>query len=195
MPQWKDEMRELAGKLAQAPKIAPEEIPDLEIYMDQLTTYLDKKLGFFCREGDAPFVTKSMVNNYSKAGLLPPPLAKRYSRVHVMTLALVCQLKRLFSIQDLERLLAPVAGEEETGRLYRLFLEAQGETFAGTPELAEELLSALEDGEDPGRAKAALVAQLAVRAQRDLLLAERILDTIPRPEGEPKSGKKKKQGA
>lgn len=195
MPQWKDEMRELAGKLARAPKIAPEEIPDLEIYMDQLTTYLDKKLGFFCREGDAPFVTKSMVNNYSKAGLLPPPLAKRYSRVHVMTLALVCQLKRLFSIQDLERLLAPVAGEEETGRLYRLFLEAQGETFAGTPELAEELLSALEDGEDPGRAKAALVAQLAVRAQRDLLLAERILDTIPRPEGEPKSGKKKKQGA
>lgn len=195
MPQWKDEMRELAGKLARAPKIAPEEIPDLEIYMDQLTTYLDKKLGFFCREGEAPFVTKSMVNNYSKAGLLPPPLAKRYSRVHVMTLALVCQLKRLFSIQDLERLLAPVAGEEETGRLYRLFLEAQGETFAGTPELAEELLSALEDGEDPGRAKAALVAQLAVRAQRDLLLAERILDTIPRPEGEPKSGKKKKQGA
>lgn len=195
MPQWKDEIRELAGKLARAPKIAPEEIPDLEIYMDQLTTYLDKKLGFFCREGDAPFVTKSMVNNYSKAGLLPPPLAKRYSRVHVMALALVCQLKRLFSIQDLGKLLAPVAGEEETGRLYRLFLEAQGTAFARTPELAEELLSALEDGEDPGRAKAALVAQLAVRAQRDLLLAERILDTIPRPEGEPKAGKKKKQGA
>ena len=195
MPQWKDEIRELAGKLARAPKIAPEEIPDLEIYMDQLTTYLDKKLGFFCREGDAPFVTKSMVNNYSKAGLLPPPLAKRYSRVHVMALALVCQLKRLFSIQDLGKLLAPVTGEEETGRLYRLFLEAQGTAFAETPELAEELLSALEDGEDPGRAKAALVAQLAVRAQRDLLLAERILDTIPRPEGEPKAGKKKKQGA
>lgn len=195
MPQWKDEIRELAGRLARAPQIGRGEIPDLEIYMDQLTTYLDKRLGFFCKEGDAPFVTKSMVNNYSKAGLLPPPEAKRYSRVHVMTLALVCQLKRLFTIQDLGKWLAPVAGEEETGRLYDLFLEAQGEAFARTPEVAEGLLSALDEEEDPDRAKAALVAQLAVRAQRDLLLAERILDTIPQPEEGTKAKKKKKQGA
>ena len=195
MPQWKDEIRDLAQGLARAPQVAPGEIPDLEIYMDQLTTYLDKRLNFYSREGDAPFVTKSMVNNYSKAGLLPPPLAKRYNRIHVMTLALVCQLKRLFTIQDLGKLLAPVTGEEGTGRLYRLFLEAQGEAFAKTPELAEQLLSALEDEEDPARAKAALVTQLAVRAQRDLLLAEKLLDTIPREEEDPKTKKKKKQGA
>lgn len=195
MPQWKDEIRDLARGLAQAPQVTPGEIPDLEIYMDQLTTYLDKRLNFYSREGDAPFVTKSMVNNYSKAGLLPPPLAKRYNRIHVMTLALVCQLKRLFTIQDLGKLLAPVAGEEGTGRLYRLFLEAQGEAFAKTPELAEQLLSALGEDEDPARAKAALVTQLAVRAQRDLLLAEKLLDAIPQGEEEPKTKRKKKQGA
>ena len=187
MPQWKDEIRDLAQGLARAPQVAPGEIPDLEIYMDQLTTYLDKRLNFYSREGDAPFVTKSMVNNYSKAGLLPPPLAKRYNRIHVMTLALVCQLKRLFTIQDLGKLL--------TGRLYRLFLEAQGEAFAKTPELAEQLLSALGEDEDPARAKAALVTQLAVRAQRDLLLAEKLLDAIPQGEEEPKTKRKKKQGA
>ena len=135
-----------------------------------------------------------MVNNYSKAGLLPPPLAKRYNRIHVMTLALVCQLKRLFTIQDLGKLLAPVAGEEGTGRLYRLFLEAQGEAFAKTPELAEQLLSALGEDEDPARAKAALVTQLAVRAQRDLLLAERVLDTLRPPEEEKPGKDKKKKG-
>lgn len=195
MPQWKDEIRDLAQGLARAPQVAPGEIPDLEIYMDQLTTYLDKRLNFYSREGDAPFVTKSMVNNYSKAGLLPPPLAKRYNRIHVMTLALVCQLKRLFTIQDLGKLLAPVAGEEGTGRLYRLFLEAQGEAFAKTPELAEQLLSALEDEEDPARAKAALVTQLAVRAQRDLLLAERILDTMETPAEQERREKKRKKGS
>ena len=94
MPEWKDEVRRLAQQMEKAPQILPEEIPDLEIYMDQLTTYLDKRLGFYNREGESPFVTRSMVNNYSKAKLLPPPAAKRYSRVHVMLLSLVCQLKR-----------------------------------------------------------------------------------------------------
>ncbi len=192
MPEWKDEVRKLAQQMEKAPQILPEEIPDLEIYMDQLTTYLDKRLGFYNREGESPFVTRSMVNNYSKAKLLPPPAAKRYSRVHVMLLSLVCQLKRIFTIQDLGRLLAPVTGEEETGSLYRLFLTAQRESFAETPAMAEALLARLGETDEPARAKAALVTQLAVRAQRDLLLAERVLDTL-RPLEEEKPGKDKKK--
>ncbi len=160
MPEWKDEVRKLAQQMEKAPQILPEEIPDLEIYMDQLTTYLDKRLGFYNREGESPFVTRSMVNNYSKAKLLPPPAAKRYSRVHVMLLSLVCQLKRIFTIQDLGRLLAPVTGEEETGSLYRLFLTAQRESFAETPAMAEALLARLGETDEPARAKAALVTQL-----------------------------------
>lgn len=180
MSQWKTEVQRIAREMSQAPQIQPEEIPDLEIYMDQLTTYLDKRLGFYNRETDSPFVTRSMVNNYSKAKLLPPPVSKRYSRIHMMVLSLICQLKRLFTIQDLGRLLAPVAQEPETEGLYRLFLDTQRETFARTPEITEALLGNLGDGEgEEGlREKAALVVQLAVRAQRDLLLAERILDTM-----------------
>lgn len=192
MPEWKEELRELARSMARAPQVTPGEIPDLEIYMDQLTTYLDKRLGFYSREEGTPFVTRSMVNNYTKARLLPPPLAKRYNRVHVMTLALICQLKRLFTIQDLGKLLAPVSREEETAGLYRLFLETQRETFARTPELAEELLTNLEGEEDAAKAKAALATQLAVQAQRNLILAEKLLDTIP-IEGPRETKKKKKQ--
>ena len=113
MEDWKEQVRQLARELADAPQIRREEIPDLEIYMDQLTTYLDRRLGFYNREEGVPFVTRSMVNNYSKAGVLPPPVSKRYNRVHVMVLSLVCQLKRLFTIQDLGRLLAPTGGEEQ----------------------------------------------------------------------------------
>lgn len=192
MPEWKDEVRELARQMEKAPQILPEEIPDLEIYMDQLTTYLDKRLGFYDREEESPFVTRSMVNNYSKAKLLPPPSSKRYGRSHVMLLSLVCQLKRIFTIQDLGRLLAPVAGEKETGNLYRQFLTAQRESFAETPAMTETLLARLEEGGSPDQAKAILVTQLAVRAQRDLLLAERILDTL-RPPEEEKPGKDKKK--
>ena len=73
MSQWKNEVEGIAREMSRAPQIQPEEIPDLEIYMDQLTTYLDKRLSFYSREAEAPFITRSMVNNYSKARLLPPP--------------------------------------------------------------------------------------------------------------------------
>ena len=192
MEDWKEQVRQLARELADAPQIRREEIPDLEIYMDQLTTYLDRRLGFYNREEGVPFVTRSMVNNYSKAGVLPPPVSKRYNRVHVMVLSLVCQLKRLFTIQDLGRLLAPTGGEEQgADALYRLFLTAQRQAFEEPPALVDPLLDAAGEG-DEALAKAALVAQLAVRAQRDLLLAQRVLDTMEPGEGKKQKEKKKR---
>ena len=195
MSQWKNEVEGIAREMSRAPQLQPEEIPDLEIYMDQLTTYLDKRLSFYSREAEAPFITRSMVNNYSKARLLPPPVSKRYSRIHMMVLSLICQLKRLFTIQDLGRLLAPVSQEKQAEGLYRLFLEAQREVFARTPEITKELL-APRDGEGDGlEEKSALVVQLAVRAQRDLLLAERILDTMETPAEQERREKKRKKGS
>lgn len=195
MSQWKNEVEGIAREMSRAPQLQPEEIPDLEIYMDQLTTYLDKRLSFYSREAEAPFITRSMVNNYSKARLLPPPVSKRYSRIHMMVLSLICQLKRLFTIQDLGRLLAPVSQEKQAEGLYRLFLEAQREVFARTPEMTRELL-APRDGEGDGlEEKSALVVQLAVRAQRDLLLAERILDTMETPAEQERRERKRKKGS
>ena len=195
MSQWKNEVEGIAREMSRAPQLQPEEIPDLEIYMDQLTTYLDKRLSFYSREAEAPFITRSMVNNYSKARLLPPPVSKRYSRIHMMVLSLICQLKRLFTIQDLGRLLAPVSQEKQAEGLYRLFLEAQREVFARTPEITKELL-APRDGEGDGlEEKSALVVQLAVRAQRDLLLAERILDTMETPAEQERRERKRKKGS
>lgn len=195
MSQWKNEVEGIAREMSRAPQIQPEEIPDLEIYMDQLTTYLDKRLSFYSREAEAPFITRSMVNNYSKARLLPPPVSKRYSRIHMMVLSLICQLKRLFTIQDLGRLLAPVSQEKQTEGLYRLFLEAQREVFARTPEITKELLAPRDEEGDGLEEKSALVVQLAVRAQRDLLLAERILDTMETPAEQERREKKRKKGS
>ena len=191
MADWKREVEELASRMAGAPQITPEEIPDIDLYMDQLTTYLDRRLGFYSREEGSPFVTGAMVNNYSKAKLFPPPVHKRYGRVHVMALSLICQLKRILTIQDLGRLLAPMGEGEDAASLYRAFLEAQREAFARTPEEAGALMEKLEGfpPEDGERIKAVLAVQLAARAQRDVMLAEGILDTLA-PEKKP--GKEKK---
>lgn len=142
MAQWKEEVRKLAGEMTEVPQISRSEIPDIPLYMDQLVTYLDRRLGFFKRDEDGPLITNAMVNNYSKAKLVPPARSKRYGEDHVMALCLICQLKRMLPVQDMGKILRPGAGEEELAALYELFLQAQREAFSQAPKLAEEVIAA-----------------------------------------------------
>lgn len=82
-----------------------EEVPEIELYMDQLITYVGSQVAFLPSSGEKP-LTSSMVNNYVKQRLVPQPKNKRYVRVHVVYLIAVCVLKRSFSISDIERLVA-----------------------------------------------------------------------------------------
>ena len=65
------------------------EIPDISLYMDQMTGFIDEKLFNFKREEDDKLLTKTMINNYAKNRLLPPPDKKKYSKDHVMLLVLI----------------------------------------------------------------------------------------------------------
>lgn len=74
-----------------------EEMPRIELYLDQVLTLVSQGLDFMRVPGE-PLITGSMVNNYVKQGVVPPPRRKRYTRRHVAALLFVCALKRVFSI-------------------------------------------------------------------------------------------------
>ena len=80
------------------------EIPDLDLYMDQLIKYVGDQVGMLEATTDKP-LTPSMVNNYVKQKLVPQPKSKRYERVHVAYLIAVCVMKRTFAIADIDRLI------------------------------------------------------------------------------------------
>lgn len=82
-----------------------DEIPEIDLYMDQLIKYVSDQVDLLATFGDRP-LTSSMVNNYVKQKLVPQPKSKRYERVHVAYLIVVCVLKRTFSIADIQRLIA-----------------------------------------------------------------------------------------
>lgn len=82
-----------------------EDFPDLQLYMDQLIDYVGRQLDPFRLPGEKP-LTASMVNNYVKRRLVPQPQAKRYLPLHVAYLISVCLLKRLYSMDDIDRLIA-----------------------------------------------------------------------------------------
>ena len=83
-----------------------DEIPDIDLYMDQLLAYIEKILAPLFEHTNEKILTTSMVNNYVKQGVLPPTVKKRYSREHVILLMEICLAKQMYSIQEIGQLLA-----------------------------------------------------------------------------------------
>lgn len=89
--------------------IKPWEIPNIDLYMDQVTTFMDNKLRPSTRNpGDDKILTKTMINNYAKNELLPPPEKKKYSKEHVLLLIFIYYYKGILSISDIQVLLKPI---------------------------------------------------------------------------------------
>ena len=88
--------------------IKPDEIPNIDLYMDQVTTFMDEHLTSTKRYAGDKILTKTMINNYSKNNLLPPSVKKKYSKDHVLLLILIYYFKNILSIKDIETLLTPV---------------------------------------------------------------------------------------
>lgn len=88
--------------------IDPADVPSIELYMDQVTTFLEEKLNNNKRNEEEKTMTKTMINNYTKNDLLPPPNKKRYTKEHLILLIYIYYLKNLLCINDIQTLLKPM---------------------------------------------------------------------------------------
>lgn len=88
--------------------IKPEDLPNINLYMDQVTTFMEEQLASTKRYEDDKVLTKTMINNYAKNKLLPPPEKKRYSKEHLLMLIFIYYFKNILSINDIQTLMAPI---------------------------------------------------------------------------------------
>ena len=88
--------------------IKPEDIPSINLYMDQVTTFMEEHLAYSKRYKDDKILTKTMINNYAKNNLLPSPEKKRYTREHMLMLIFIYYFKNILSINDIQSLLGPL---------------------------------------------------------------------------------------
>jgi len=84
------------------------DIPNIDLYMDQVTTYLNGKFNTSKRHDDDKLLTKTMINNYAKSRLLPPPEKKKYSKDHMIILILIFFFKNVISINDIQTIVTPL---------------------------------------------------------------------------------------
>lgn len=104
-----DLLQSILDSLDRIDYIRPDDIPDIELYMDQVTTFMDSRLKNAARNPEVDkILTKTMINNYAKNDLLPPPVRKKYSREHMLLLIFIYYFKGILSINDIQTVLKPI---------------------------------------------------------------------------------------
>ncbi|OPJ63035.1 DUF1836 domain-containing protein [Clostridium oryzae] len=104
----KDSLIELLSSLKEVNEINLSEIPYIDLYMDQVTTLFNDKLKSLKRNDNDVVLTKTMINNYAKSRILPPIKNKKYSKMQIILLILIYNLKQILSLDDIKLLFTPL---------------------------------------------------------------------------------------
>ncbi|RDU23740.1 DUF1836 domain-containing protein [Anaerosacchariphilus polymeriproducens] len=106
-----DFLNSILESLSRIEYIKAEDIPNIELYMDQVTKFMDSHLEPSKRYPEDKILTKTMINNYAKNNLLPPPTKKKYSKDHMLMLIFIYYFKNILSINDIQNLLNPLTNK------------------------------------------------------------------------------------
>lgn len=97
------------------------ELPEIDLYLDQVVNYLEKYLGILNVNRDEKIITKTMINNYVKLGIMPAPEKKKYNKSHIAYLMVICILKQVYSIGDIGKLISETIKFFELSKAYNRF--------------------------------------------------------------------------
>ena len=163
----------------------PDEIPELELYIDQIITLMEKHVG--AQEDGQPPLTRTMIHNYSKAGLISPVKGKKYSKQHIMEMVAIYSLKNTLSIAQIKRVLCALDNPEHLEHGYTNYLERRENLRKNMKDSAAQLLEEVSSAD-----RDELFTDLLLLADMSQMLADyaRLLaeECYPEP---PAKGKKK----
>ncbi len=118
-----ENIMDIIHKLNDIDFINPEDIPGIDLYMDQVTTFMDEHLAACKRSEDEKILTKTMINNYTKNDFLPPPVKKKYSKEHMYLLIFLYYFKNVLSMTDIQKIFKPLTDMFYDGRSRSISIE------------------------------------------------------------------------
>ncbi|WP_077320091.1 DUF1836 domain-containing protein [Virgibacillus proomii] len=126
-----------------------EEIPNLDLYMDQVIQLFESKFGILKRDDDEKVLTKTMINNYAKGKLFFPIKNKKYTKDHLMLISMIYQLKGALSINDVKTTLYKlnkmiVEDKFDLAKLYESYVQLADDSMK---QLRSEIKQLVEDVE------------------------------------------------
>ena len=196
-------LRGVLDKLQTLDYVRPESLPNIDLYMDQVTTFMDTQLASTKRHEDDKILTKTMINNYAKNNLLPPPNKKKYSKDHILTLIFIYYFKNILSINDIQNLLNPITdryfGASDGLDMQDIYNEVFGleneeaqhilKDLAKKYKTSQKTFSDVPEDEAKLLQKFTFICMLSFDVYVKKLIIEQTIDTLPAPK--PKAHKKK----
>lgn len=120
----KETLENIIEKESHKSTITSKDIPDLDLYMDQIMTLFDNHLANHKKKEDDKLLTKTMINNYSKAKVITPVKGKKYTKEQIIQMLIIYELKNNLSIQEIKDLLTPIyESDDDLSKLYDHFIE------------------------------------------------------------------------
>ena len=184
--------------------VHPEDIPSIDLYMDQVTTFMERELGPSRRYENDKVLTKTMINNYAKNHLLPPPVKKKYSKEHLLLLVFIYYSKGILSLQDIRSVLEPLSGEyfnkKDGISISDIYQEILNAAPASLDQIREDLSSAFEHAgqsfpDAPEEDKEflqffSLITELSLDIYLKKRIIEKLIDTVINSDETSRSEKK-----
>lgn len=197
-----ERLNEMLRRLEYLDRIRVDEIPKIDLYMDQVTTFMESRLADMKRYPEDKVLTKTMINNYAKNNLLPAPVRKKYTRDHVLLLVLIYYFKNVLNFTDIETVFSYIT-ERHFGGQNPSLAEVYEEVFAMEHgqmeslkqdvrkkyETAKGTFSQVEEDEDREALQLfSLICELAFDVYLKKQMIERLCDDL-RAEAPPKKKK------
>lgn len=153
-----------------------DDLPTIPLYMDQVVILLSEYLSIFAAvSNDDRFITATMVNNYVKMKIIPAPVKKKYSKMHLAYLIIVCILKQTLSISIISKIIPADMTEEELKAVYASFVKNHAKAFSFVTEQIQSVVKPVLSAQDEDRSND-LVMQVAVSANIFKLITGWIAD-------------------
>jgi hypothetical protein len=165
-----------------------EDIPGIDLYMDQVIQLFENNFSSSKRTEDEKILTKTMINNYAKGKLFFPIKNKKYSKEHLILISLIYQLKGALTIADIKSTLDGINEKVEKDELdleafYQNYLDIHAKNVASFQEEiklhAADVAEGIAEKEDPQLEQILLIASLANISNMYRRAAEKLIDQLP----------------
>ena len=190
-----DLLNSILESIARIDYVKSTDIPNIDLYMDQVTSFMEKQLKSTKRYAEDKLLTKTMINNYAKTDLLPSPCKKKYSKEHLLLLTFIYYFKNILSMKDIETLFAPITKQyfhtDNPIDIARIYDEVCGHEKERTSLIQKDIESIYNksmetfadlEGEDRELLQFfSFICSLSMDVYVKKLLIEKLIDEMPTP--------------
>ena len=188
-------IKDLINTIDLSSDVRVSDIPDMDLYMEQLTNFIDANLEGLKRNENDKLLTKTMINSYTKDGILMPPKnGKKYTTYHVISLLLIYHLKQILSISDIQTLFEPILNDISTADddtipldvIYSIFLKMKNIELTNYCDICGDKIDLIKneinklDAPDQDKdiaEKFLIIVSLVAQAEANKRLSEKLIDT------------------